>query len=58
MNSTNLILWNAGGINNKKEEIVNELKEIDISIITEIKNKRLSNLSFTGFNVIMENKYN
>lgn len=49
---------NAGEINNKKEEIVNESKEIDISILTEIKNKRLSNLFFTSVNAIMENKYN
>lgn len=50
-----VLLWNARGIRNKKEEIIERIKNTDIAIITETKNRKKKNLRITGFRIIMNN---
>lgn len=65
MNSTRVLLWNARGFGNKKEEISYKMhyRDVTIGILTEIKQssidwkKKNNNLSISGYNVIVENNY-
>lgn len=44
-----IVIWNAGGINNKKSEIMKYIQKYDIVVITETKVSVLKNLYFSGF---------
>lgn len=48
-------LWNARGIKGKREEITERIKETDIAIITETKNRSMENLKVSGYNTILSN---
>lgn len=50
-----LILLNARGIKNKKEELIERIKEADIAVTTETKNRRMENLKVTGYDTVLSN---
>lgn len=52
-----IMLWNARRWHAKKEEIIKRIQDYDISIITEIKNKRDQHYYFTGYTTITKNNY-
>lgn len=65
MSNTRILLWNARGFENKKEEICNKMYKlkIDIGILTEVKcaeSKTFrgnNNLSISGYNTVLVNNY-
>lgn len=49
-----IVLWNARGLKNKKEEIVQRFQDFDIAIVTELKNKTNEKCNIPGFNVVIK----
>lgn len=65
MNAIKMLLWNARGYGSKKEELAQKFREeeIDIGIVTEMKNKNNANTkqkfigSISGYNSLKGNNY-
>lgn len=53
-----ILMWNARGWKFKKEELLKFMEDIDIGIITEIKNKIEDKFKIAGFNKSVKNNYN
>ncbi|XP_029680683.1 uncharacterized protein LOC115246167 [Formica exsecta] len=49
---TNLLLWNARGISNKRAEIEQHINNFDVSIITETKISCNKDIYFSGYKVV------
>lgn len=52
---TKVLLWNARGWRNKKEELIKRIQEYDICVITETKNKINEGFKVSGFITIIKN---
>lgn len=50
-----ILLWNARGWKNKKEEIIKRIQDYDVCVITEIKNKIKEDFKIPGFIIIIKN---
>lgn len=53
-----ILLWNARGLRNKKEEIYVRSQDYDICVITETKSKRTDHFMAPGFTTISKSNYN
>lgn len=53
-----IMLWNARGWKNKKEELWKRCQDYDVNIITEIKAKNMEGLGVTGYNTMIKHRIN
>lgn len=51
-----ILLWNARGWRNKKDELIKRVQQYDICVITETKNKINENFKISGYITIIKNR--
>lgn len=51
---TKILLWNARGWRNKKDELIKRVQQYDICVITETKNKINENFKISGYITIIK----
>lgn len=52
-----IILWNARGLKNKREEVSRRIQDCDVLIVTELKNKVNERCKMPNFNVIIKDSH-